>query len=182
MSDAGGGAKRRRRGADEREINVSTTSSKYGAFIWPIPATAATLALWPKRKVIWLLKSSYKEGKYPTKAAAEEAFELHILCNGLKKDMSEFITPGWREGGDDEELYPAEEDSDVGDGDGDGGGAGGGQSAALRCPTACHKGPSCPRLAGHREFLALFTRLKRKAARVFKSPGLASRIDEATSR
>ena len=169
MSDSGGGAKRRRRGAE-----YGNTSSKYGNFIWPIPATGG--------KVVWLLNSSYKEGRYPTKAAAEEAFELHILCNGLKKDMSEFITPGWREGGDDEELYPAEEDSDVGDGDGDVGGAGGGQSAALRCPTACHKGPGCPRLAGHREFLALFTRLKRKAARVFKSPGLASRIDEATSR
>ena len=177
MSESGG-AKRHRR-AGEREINVAITASKYGNFIWPIPATPATLALWPKRRVVWLLKSSYLEKRVPTKAAAEEAFEVFILCNGLKKDMAEFISPGWVEGADDEHLYSAEEDSDVGDADGTAGSDAGG---GLRCPAACQQGAGCPRLAGHREFLALFSTLKQKAARVFKSPGLASRIDHATSR
>ena len=176
MSDGGGGAKRHRR-AGEREINVAITASKYGNFIWPIPATPATLALWPKRRVVWLLKSSYLEKRFPTKAAAEEAFEVFILCNGLKKDMTEFISPGWVEGADDEHLYSAEEDSDVGDADGNGSDVGG-----QRCPAACQQGGACPRLAGHREFLARFATLKRKAARMFKSPGLASRIDPATLR
>jgi hypothetical protein len=145
---------------------------------------------------VWNVSSVYHTGKYPTKKAAEEAFECAVIAGGIRDSMQEFVTPGWKEPEDDadiEELYTLEEEGEEGGGgaaEGSSsagasasGGAGCAAAAAARCPPRCHVGTKkCPRLASHREFLANFEGLVARAAREFADASLPARLMKACER